>query len=486
MSKPSARLSFIVPVFEPNLEILAKCVKSLCDQSLTEWDATFVLDGKNDAAATIICSEMKKKANTYKILELEHGGAQKARNAGQEYAKGEFVVHWDCDCIIEPDTAKTWVEQFDKHPEVAFIYSGYKFLYERGAINSEPFDPYLLRVRNYISSCFPVRREFMPKWNEDLKSLQDWSFWLSVIEKGGKGKFLRGYAFSTLYPEAKSISGQGCTNENWLERIDAVKKAHNLPERDVCVSSLTNKIEGLTLAKTIGADYQDYPNWKPHRYKTIIQLGFSFLPGRIEAHTGIFSQQEVKKVILWTCEDVTEVHTRLNWQAIKKYRILLNGMVNLKQFVEDKASYDMMREVGFEVEIKPLPMVAGDVKPFPDKPKFAVDVDSTYNPIFTAIEKSLPDVELVPLKGALNLNDFTGLCHFYPDRTMSATIKRAVMMGRHVVSNVQAPFAGFVDDTKYLSEFIPEAVEKIRELAFAGQKTSGKDYYTKLSDPRSF
>ncbi len=482
----SSRLSFIVPVYNPDLAILTRMVKSLCAQSLKEWDATFVLDGPCEAAEQIIRAEMKKKPNSYKIVEQEHAGAQRARNHGQEYAKGDFISHLDCDCILEPETSKVWVEQFDKHPDIAFVYSGYSFLDEKGAINSEPFDPYLLKVRNYISSCFPVRREYCPTWNESLKSLQDWDFWLSVVEKGGKGKFLRGYAFTTSYPSEKSISGIGCTNDVWLERLDAVKKIHNLPERDVCVSSLTNKIEGVTLAKALGADYQDYPNWKPHKYKTIIQLGFSFLPNHIESHVGIFSEQHVNKVILWTCDDLTEIYSRLNYLALKKYRILLNGMVNLKQFVEDKASYDMMKEVGFNVEIKPLPMVAGELKPLPDKPRFAVDVDSLYNPVFTALEKSLPDVELVPLTGALNLAEFTGLCHFHPDRTVSPAIKRALLMGRHVVSNVQAPFAGFIDDTRNLSDVIPEAVEKIRAAAFAPQKTSGREYYSKISDPRNF
>jgi len=485
LSKPSL-LSFIVPVFEPNLDLLGRCVKALCDQSLKDWEAVFVLDGANEAASQVIRAGMKKKPNTYKIVVQPHAGAQRARNHGQEYAKGDFVVHWDYDCIIEPDTAKTWVDQFEKHPEIAFVYSGYKFLDEKGGINSEPFDPYTLRVRNYISSCFPVRAMYLCKWNEDLKSLQDWDFWLSVVKKGGKGKFLRGYAFSTLYPEGNSISAQGCTEDKWLERIDAVKKAHGLPERDICVSSLTNKAEGVALAKTIGADYQDYPNWKPHRYKTIIQLGFSFLPDRVGAHIGIFSEQNIKKVILWTPDDITEIHTRLNWLAIKKYRILLNGMVNLKMFVEDKAAYDRMREVGFNVDIKPMPMVAGEVKPLPEKPRFAVDADASFNPFFTVLERSLPDIELVPLTGALNLSEFTGLCHFHPDRTTSPAIKRALMMGRRVISNVQAPFAGYVDDTADYSALIPATVEKIRAAAYAPQDTGGRDYYSKLSAPGAF
>jgi glycosyltransferase involved in cell wall biosynthesis len=476
-----SRLSFVVPIYKPRLDILTRMVKSLCDQSLKEWDATFVLDGACEAAENVIHSEMKKKPNAYKIVVQDHAGAQRARNNGQSHATGDFIVHWDYDCLIEPEVSRVWVEQFDKYPEVGFIYSGYKFLDEKGAVDAEPFDPWTLRVRNYISGCFPVRRELCATWNESLKSLQDWDFWLSVVEKGGVGKYLPGYSFSTLYPEGESISAIGCSDKNWLERIDAVKKLHNLPERRICVSSLTKRQEGIWLAKLIDADYQDIPNWKPHRYKCIIQLGFSFLPERVGTHCSIFSDNAVRKVIFWTCDDITEIHTRLNHVAIKKYSILLNSMIGLEQYVEDKTSYDMMKEVGFNVEIKPLPLAVGDVKPLPSKPRFAVDIDRNYGPIFNVLEKSLPDVELVMLSGAMKLEDFTGLAHFHPDRTISIGMKRAVIAGRHVVSNVQAPFMGFVDDTVNLSEFIPAAVESIRELAFKDQDLSGRDYYKTAS-----
>lgn len=478
----SSRLTFVVPIYKPRIDILTKSVKALCDQSLKSWDAVFVLDGECEAAERIIRAEMKRKPNAYKILVQEHSGAQRARNYGQEHAKGEFVVHWDYDCVIEPDTAKTWVDMFDKYPEFAFIYSGYKFLGEKGAIDAEPFDPWTLRVRNYISGCFPVRREFMPKWDEELKSLQDWSFWLHVVAKGGKGKFLPGYAFSTLFPEGDSISAVGCSDENWLERIDAVKKIHNLPERDTCVSSITKKHEGIWLAKLIDADYQDFPNWKPHRYKKIIQLGFSFMPNVVQAHVDIFRDKNVEKVIYWTCDDITEIHTRLNHVAIKKYSLLLNSMVGLTQYVEDKTAQDMMADVGFKTVIKPLPLEVKDVKPLPEKPRFAVDIDPNYGPIFNVLEKSLPDVELVMLSGAQKLEDFTGLCHFHPDRTISIGMKRAVLAGRKVISNVQSPFMGFVDDTQDFSKFIPEAVEAIRTAAHSPQDLAPREYYKAVQE----
>lgn len=474
-----SRLTFVVPTYQPKIDVFTKAVKALCAQSYKDWDAIFVLDGPSDVARKIIASEFKKKSNHYKIIEQEHSGAQRARNEGLRHAKGEFVVCFDSDCVIEVEAASLWVTAFDKNPDVGFVYGAYKFLNDQGAIDTAPFDPWLLRVRNYISGCFPVRRALNPVWNESLKSLQDWDMWLSLVDQGVKGKMLPGYHFSTAAPDPGSISGQGCTDAVWLERVDAVKNLHNLPERDVCVSSLTKKHEGIWLAKLIDADYQDIPNFKPHRYKTIIQLGFSFLPDSVEAHCNNFSQKEAKKILFWTCDDVTEIYTRLNLIAVHKYSVLINALTNIKQFVQDKTAYDMMTKAGFKVEILPLPMAVGEAKPLPEKPRFVVDCDPNYGFMLNVLSKSLPDVELVNNSGAEKLEDFSGLVHLHPDRTVSIGMIRAVLAGRHVVSNVQAPFMGYVDDKQDLDLLIPQTVEKIRGLAFSPQNENSREYYSK-------
>ena len=178
------KLSFIMPVHVPDPVLFEKVLKSLTTQSLKEWELIAVIDGDFPEAVKAIDRAMKKVPNHYKIVELDHGGVQKARNEGFRHSTGEYVVFWDSDCVIEVHAAQAWVDILDQNSEYGFVYSGYKFLDEKGALNSEPFDPFLLRVRNYISTCFPLRRELVPEWDESLESLQDLSFLLSVVYKG--------------------------------------------------------------------------------------------------------------------------------------------------------------------------------------------------------------------------------------------------------------------------------------------------------------
>jgi len=456
-------LSFVIPVYEPDEVVFDKALKALCAQSLKKWEAVFVLDGPCPEGRALIARHMKKVPNRYEIVEIPHGGAQKARNAGFPYTKGNYVVFWDYDCVIEPHTALAWVELLDKDPKIGFVYSAYRYLNEMGGLGSEPFDPWLLRVRNYISTCFPLRRELFPGWNESLESAQDWDFWLSVVEKGGVGQFLQGYAFATAYPTPKSISGKGCTPEVWLERQDKVKALHGIPIREVCVTSLHDKLDGIAIAKAIDADYQDYPSDKPNHYKTIIQIGFSLKPEEFERCASVWGKQH-KKILFWTADDVELVHDGIALRALGEYSKKINAIAT--QYVEDKKAYEIMTRAGFAVEILPLPTISKeDVAPLPEEPKFLVDIAPNYGHVFNVIQEAIPDIKFEILGGAQEIDKFTGMICFRQDGLLRPAVKRILAAGRHVVSNIQAPFTGFMSDHVSDAKFITDFVERIRQAA---------------------
>lgn len=461
------RLSFVVPVYRPKREVFERVVKALSVQALKDFDAIFVLDGPSDEARAVIA---KAKDKRFRIEEIPHSGAQAARNFGGTLATGDFLCFFDSDCVIEPGASQMWVEQFDKHPEVGFIYSGYKFFGEKYAIESEPWDPWTLKVRNYISGCFPMRRELYPGWREGLKSLQDWDMWLTLLEVAEHrgydlakvGLFVRGYAFATAMPDPESISGQGCLPEVWLERVDAVKKAHGLKDRDVCVSSLQYRHDGIALAKLIGADYLDFPNDKPHRYKTIVQVGFS-MGENVEKHAAMFQEKGIKKVVFWTGDNINEIYNAVSFRQIDAMSQLLNDVAS--QYVEDKEAKRLMERAGFKVKILPIPLGKANVMPLPEVKKWAVDIAGAYSPVMAVIERSLPDIPLEMVGPATRISEYTGLLHFFPDRSRSNTIKRAQLTGRHVVSNVDEPFCGYTDDKGDVEKFVAEVVEKVRALS---------------------
>lgn len=453
-------LSFVIPVFKPNLDIFKKCLDSLKTQSYKDFEAIIILDGPDPEAEAVANSINDKRFRVW--TQAPHAGVQKVRNHGFQLSKGDIVSFWDCDCLIEPDTAKTWIDVFKANPGIDFCYSGYKFLGENGGIASESFDPWTLKCGNYISTMFPMRRAAFPGFDESLKSLQDWDLWLTITEKGGKGLFLPGYAFCTAYPTPDSISGKGCTNEAWQARVEAVKKKHNLPDRKVCVSSLGNREEGIRLAKLIDADYKDVPNYKPNNYDTIIQVGFSLHPVKVKQHSAIFNQKLKKKVIFWTAEDIAEISNAISLKALDTYAKYLNPHVI--QFVEDIAAKRIMERAGFNVAIMPLPMQNTDkITPLPDSPKVLIDATDEYRQVIGCLIHSLPDISFDFLTEAKEIKDYNAILAFNTEKTMPFTVKRMIVAGRNVISNIQNPFCGFVDDEQETGKYISSLVDSIRK-----------------------
>lgn len=468
-------ISFVIPVYKPDLGLFKKCLKSLKTQSYKDWEAIVMLDGPDSGAESVIAEIGDKRISH---VQLEHGGVQKARNEGFKHTKGDIISFWDCDCVIEPDTAKTWVDEFNANPGIDFIYSGYKFIGEMGGIPSEPFDPWTLKCGNYISTMFPMRRNVFPGFDESLKSLQDWDMWLTIVEKGSKGLFIPGYAFSTAYPTTDSISGKGCTNEVWLERVKAVKDKHGLPDREVCVSSLSHREEGIRLAKLINADYKDVPNYKPNNYKTVIQVGFSLAHGMARKHSAIFNQPLKKKIIFWTAENIAEINNGLTLNALHTYSEYMNP--HIIQYVEDMAAKRIMNRAGFNVSIMPMPMVnTDDIVPLPESPRFLVDIAQEYKQIFACLEQSMPDVKFDILgESAKEIKDYTGILCLTTDNTMPVTVKRMLIAGRVVVSNIQNPFCGYVAYNADMSKYIPALANTIREKISAPKVKSAVEYWT--------
>lgn len=455
-------VSFIVPTYRPDLELFRKCITALKKQSYKDIDVIVVCDGPCEGVAEVISEAGDKR---FRMVEIPHGGVQKARNHGFRESKGDIVSFWDCDCVIEPDTCKTWVDAFKESPEIDFVYSGYKFIGEKGGIPSEPFDPWTLKCGNYISTMFPMRRHVFPGFDEALESLQDWDMWLTITERGSKGLFIPGYAFSTAFPTPTSISGKGCTNEAWMARVEAVKSKHKLPDRNICVSSLGHREEGIRLAKLINADYKDVPNYKPNKYDTVIQIGFSLHPHKVKTHSTIFNQKLKKKVIFWTFEDITEIQNAISLKALHTYASYLNPQTI--QFVEDLEAKNIMNRAGFNVAVLPVPMVNADnIDPLPEAPRILVDTTEEYRQIFQCIQHSLPDVQFDVLTESRPIKDYCAMLVLNTEKTMPFTAKRILLAGRNVIGNIQNPFCGFVDDNQEPGKYIPALVDTIRKRMY--------------------
>ena len=117
-------LSIIVPVFNVE-QTLERCLKSIAEQSFTDWEAILVDDGSPDDCP-IICDEWAKNDSRFRVVHKSNGGLSDARNAGIDCANGKYITFVDSDDFLDPSTYEQVIPLIEDADIVEFpIYRFY-------------------------------------------------------------------------------------------------------------------------------------------------------------------------------------------------------------------------------------------------------------------------------------------------------------------------------------------------------------------------
>lgn len=95
MKSIDVRFSIIVPVY--NVEsYLEECIKSVLQQTYTNYEIILVNDGSTDDSS-LICQKLAEMYSNIRIFNRENGGLSAARNTGIQHAIGEYLIFLDSD-----------------------------------------------------------------------------------------------------------------------------------------------------------------------------------------------------------------------------------------------------------------------------------------------------------------------------------------------------------------------------------------------------
>lgn len=134
-------ISVIVPVHNDE-KYLRKCLESIFNSDYTDYEVVVVDDCSSDRSLDIA------KNFPCRIIDLrENNGVANARNKGAEAARGEILVFFDSDIVLEPDTLSKFAKAHE-NPEVK-IYQCQ--IYHKSLIPG--FTPEVLAIHhNYLLS----------------------------------------------------------------------------------------------------------------------------------------------------------------------------------------------------------------------------------------------------------------------------------------------------------------------------------------------
>ena len=503
------KISLVMPVYKSE-PFLSKAIESLLDQDFHDWELIVVMDGYSRKATEIIRSF---KDERIKELTIEHGGACKARNEGAKISQGEYLAFFSSDFQAVPGMLRTWMRTFEDNPDADFIYGGYKFPDGR-AFPSEPFDARQLETYNFIDGGFPLKRQLWEKypWDEKIKSLNDWDFWLRIVKAGHKGYFMPNYySYIAEYPRPGGLSHDSA--QHWLERVKAVRENNGVPNRKIVVSSFGGVFFAKNVAKLLDADFIQTPSFKPHEYKLIYLLGYYL--SSAPQHSAVFQNapKDCKKVIHWLGTDILQLLSQLPWLKLKKLVEALNSTMTV-MFTESEAKQKELAEVGLKTEVLPVLRDISSFHPKPFPKEFAVGIyfpginTANYHPVLMEnIIKNMPDVKFylygergvkeqtrknMIITGWKDINEIIDKCSVLLRYTLHDGLPTApmefLMSNRYVITNADMPHVEHIEgneDKEGVRKLIVEKIRDLKKRIKKGEQPDPKigEYYKEYLNP---
>lgn len=152
-------ISVIIPAYNA-ARTVRQCIKSVLDQTYTEWEMIIVDDGSKDDTLDICQSYDDSRI---RVLHKENGGVSSARNMGLKFAQGDYIAFIDSDDFIESD----YLQHLSQGLGYDIVISGFCYentpesssfrlkLADREAVGRE-----LSKLINADQLCYPWGRLF--------------------------------------------------------------------------------------------------------------------------------------------------------------------------------------------------------------------------------------------------------------------------------------------------------------------------------------
>lgn len=101
MSEQNPLVSVIIPVYNTNISLLSKSLKSVFEQTYSDCEYIIVDDGSRSEVADFLDS--LQNGSRIKVIHQENAGVSVARNTGLSYVKGKYFCFFDADDYSSPD-----------------------------------------------------------------------------------------------------------------------------------------------------------------------------------------------------------------------------------------------------------------------------------------------------------------------------------------------------------------------------------------------
>ncbi|MBE6063504.1 MAG: glycosyltransferase family 2 protein [Clostridium butyricum] len=149
-----AKISIVTPVF--NVEkCIAKTIKSIINQTYSDFELILVDDGSLDNSIQIAESLLKDSDVNYKIIRQKNSGVSSARNRGIDESCGKYIFFLDSDDYIDENFLYEVAKKIEE-TSCDVVFSGYSEVDANGNILVENRTPW---IENEISGIEAAEKQ---------------------------------------------------------------------------------------------------------------------------------------------------------------------------------------------------------------------------------------------------------------------------------------------------------------------------------------
>lgn len=217
----SGFVSIIMPVYQAEAW-LENSITSILRQNHANYELLLIENGSTDSSA-MICDRFAERYSQIFSFHQESKGVSSARNAGLEYARGDYILFVDCDDTLDINTLNVIVDRIESSKADVLIYNfsrryspGYnenvmvdlaEGLYRNKDIIAVFMKLYDSSIVSNIGTKLYKRNLIGDiRFDENMDVFEDISFCMSVLQKADSLFFLNQNLYHYEFKNINSLS----------------------------------------------------------------------------------------------------------------------------------------------------------------------------------------------------------------------------------------------------------------------------------------
>ncbi|RCW90261.1 glycosyltransferase family 2 protein [Winogradskyella arenosi] len=179
-------VSVVIPNYN-GAKFIEETIMSVCNQTYKTFEIIVVNDGSTDNSMAVL-TQLQKKFDKLRVINVENGGVSKARNIGIDNAKGAYVAFLDSDDLWKKEYLQNHINAIKKH-NCDLVYSNYtwfneaaEFMNEKANLNPQSlFDFWVDSM--LAPSSVTIKKECFNRlggWDEKLYACEDMDLWFRL------------------------------------------------------------------------------------------------------------------------------------------------------------------------------------------------------------------------------------------------------------------------------------------------------------------